>query len=158
MKKKLYLYLGLLGVGLILGSFGALINKNIDNTYALDTNCTDGMVNYSQCLNCETGGGTWYFSTGKCNTPPTQCGDYISSSTNALCSNCLESSGTWSFSSTTCTCPTGYTKDSDGICQLNGGGSTTINSCSDYSSSSGWRDPCSNCEESGGSWSYNSQS
>ena len=34
MKKKAYLYLGLLGVGLMIGGLSALISKNVGGAYA----------------------------------------------------------------------------------------------------------------------------
>ena len=36
MKKKAYLYLGLLGVGLMLGGLSALISKNVSETLAYE--------------------------------------------------------------------------------------------------------------------------
>lgn len=41
-KKKFYLYLGLFGIALILGSFGIIINNSISGTYAVNTEtCVD---------------------------------------------------------------------------------------------------------------------
>ena len=176
-KKKAYLYLGLLGVGLMLGSFGALISRNTGFTVALpdDTSdCDDASASdKGMCFNCIGSSGTW--DSGSCSCPPgmelnstgkcvkkssggstggnkTSCSEY-DSATATECSNCQESSGTWSFSSNSCRCQSGYTLDDDGICQRNTG-----SSCSDYSNESGWRDYCSNCQVSSGTWSFSSHS
>ena len=142
-KKKAYLYLGLLGVGLMLGSFGALISRNTGSTLALpdDTSdCDDASASdKGMCFNCIGSSGTW--DSGSCSCPPgmelnsvgkcakkssggstggnkTSCSEY-DSATATECSNCQESSGTWSFSSHSCRCPGDYTLGNDGICQRN---------------------------------------
>ena len=46
MKKKAYLYLGLLGVGLMLGGLSALISKNAGGAYAAEIECYDSTPTY----------------------------------------------------------------------------------------------------------------
>lgn len=46
MKKKAYLYLGLLGVGLMLGGLSALISKNVSETLAYELDCYDSTSTY----------------------------------------------------------------------------------------------------------------
>ena len=172
-KKKAYLYLGLLGVGLMLGSFGALISRNTGFTVALpdDTSdCDDASASdKGMCFNCIGSSGTW--DSGSCSCPPgmelnstgkcvkkssggstggnkTSCSEY-DSATATECSNCQESSGTWSFSSNSCRCQSGYTLDDDGICQRN------IGSCDEYTDNN-LKNDCKQCEN--GTWNFDTNS
>lgn len=88
-KKKAYLYLGLLGVGLMLGSFGALISRNAGSTLAVgttdcttdaDASCPSGytksgsgssiscrkVISASSESNCEQAKGIWVSAGGTC--------------------------------------------------------------------------------------------
>ncbi len=239
MKKKAYLYLGLLGVGLMLGGLSALISKNAGGAYAAEIECYDSTPTYGcpsgsteigkYCTTdvidaysssaCKGKGGTWiddvcyqtvdkvvrgyscpnggelssdelqcctevlqcaYYNRYSCENAysnstqsctciedsdgcwkkdgctsiaPTSCNDYTSSTMRNNCSNCDESGGSWNFNNDSCSCPNGYILGNDGICEANGN-----MTCGDYTSESGWRDDCSNCQESGGSWGFTSHS
>ena len=237
MKKKAYLYLGLLGVGLMIGGLSALISKNVGGAYAAEIECYDSTPTYGcpsgsteigkYCTTdvidaysssaCKGKGGTWiddvcyqtvdkivkyscpnggelssdktqcciktqcaHYTKASCESAysditrsctctkdsdgcwqkssctsiaPTTCSGYTSSDMRDSCSNCDESGGDWNFNNDSCTCPSGMALSSSGICET-----TQITSCSNYSSSSGWRDDCSNCQESGGSWGFTSHS
>ena len=239
MKKKAYLYLGLLGVGLMLGGLSALISKNAGGAYAAEIECYDSTPTYGcpsgsteigkYCTTdvidaysssaCKGKGGTWiddvcyqtvdkvvrgyscpnggelssdelqcctevlqcaYYNRYSCENAysnstqsctciedsdgcwkkdgctsiaPTSCNDYTSSTMRNNCSNCDESGGSWNFNNDSCSCPNGYILGNDGICEANGN-----MTCGDYTSESGWRDDCSNCQNSGGSWGFTSHS
>ena len=239
MKKKAYLYLGLLGVGLMLGGLSALISKNAGGAYAAEIECYDSTPTYGcpsgsteigkYCTTdvidaysssaCKGKGGTWiddvcyqtvdkvvrgyscpnggelssdelqcctevlqcaYYNRYSCENAysnstqsctciedsdgcwkkdsctsiaPTSCNDYISSTMRNNCSNCDESGGSWNFNNDSCSCPNGYILGNDGICEANGN-----MTCGDYTSESGWRDDCRNCQNSGGSWGFTSHS
>ena len=239
MKKKAYLYLGLLGVGLMLGGLSALISKNAGGAYAAEIECYDSTPTYGcpsgsteigkYCTTdvidaysssaCKGKGGTWiddvcyqtvdkvvrgyscpnggelssdelqcctevlqcaYYNRYSCENAysnstqsctciedsdgcwkkdsctsiaPTSCNDYTSSTMRNNCSNCDESGGSWNFNNDSCSCPNGYILGNDGICEANGN-----MTCGDYTSESGWRDDCRNCQNSGGSWGFTSHS
>ncbi|MGN1324283.1 MAG: hypothetical protein ACI4VR_03695, partial [Bacilli bacterium] len=237
MKKKAYLYLGLLGVGLMLGGLSALISKNVSETLAYELDCYDSTSTYgcpsgsteignycttdgidaNSSSTCKGKGGTWiddecyqtvdkivkyscpnggelssdktqcciktqcaHYTKASCESAysditrsctctkdsdgcwkkdsctsiaPTSCNDYTSSTMRNNCSNCDESGGSWNFNNDSCSCPNGYILGNDGICEANGN-----MTCGDYTSESGWRDDCSNCQESGGSWGFTSHS
>ncbi len=239
MKKKAYLYLGLLGVGLMLGGLSALISKNAGGAYAAEIECYDSTPTYGcpsgsteigkYCTTdvidaysssaCKGKGGTWiddvcyqtvdkvvrgyscpnggelssdelqcctevlqcaYYNRHSCENAysnstqsctciedsdgcwkkdsctsiaPTSCNDYTSSTMRNNCSNCDESGGSWNFNNDSCSCPNGYILGNDGICEANGN-----MTCGDYTSESGWRDDCRNCQNSGGSWGFTSHS
>ena len=238
MKKKAYLYLGLLGVGLMLGGLSALISKNVSETLAYELDCYDSTSTYgcpsgsreigkycttdvidaNSSSTCKGKGGTWiddecyqtvdkivkyscpnggelssdklqcctevlrcaYYNRYSCENAysnstqsctciedsdgcwkkdgctsiaPTSCNDYTSSTMRNNCSNCDESGGSWNFNNDSCSCPNGYILGNDGICEANGN-----MTCGDYTSESGWRDDCSNCQNSGGSWGFTSHS
>ena len=239
MKKKAYLYLGLLGVGLMLGGLSALISKNVSETLAYELDCYDSTSTYGcpsgsteigkycttdvidaySSSTCKGKGGTWiddkwcyktvdkivkyscpnggelssdktqcctevlrcaYYNRYSCENAysnstqsctciedsdgcwkkdsctsiaPTSCNDYTSSTMRNNCSNCDESGGSWNFNNDSCSCPNGYILGNDGICEANGN-----MTCGDYTSESGWRDDCSNCQNSGGSWGFTSHS
>ena len=237
MKKKAYLYLGLLGVGLMLGGLSALISKNVSETLAYELDCYDSTSTYgcpsgsreigkycttdvidaNSSSTCKGKGGTWiddecyqtvdkivkyscpnggelssdktqcciktqcaHYTKASCENAysnstqsctciedsdgcwkkdgctsiaPTSCNDYTSSTMRNNCSNCDESGGSWNFNNDSCSCPNGYILGNDGICEANGN-----MTCGDYTSESGWRDDCSNCQNSGGSWGFTSHS
>ena len=88
-KKKAYLYLGLLGVGLMLGSFGALISRNTGSTLAANT--TECSVDAN--VSCPSG----YTKIGSGSS--VSCRKVISASSE---SSCTQASGIWVPTGGTC--------------------------------------------------------
>lgn len=187
MKKKAYLYLGLLGVGLMLGGLSALISKNAGGAYAAEIECYDSTPTYGcpsgsteigkYCTTdvidaysssaCKGKGGTWIddvcYQTVDKVVRGYSCpnGGELSSDELQCCTEVLQCAYYNRYS-----CENAYSnstqsctciEDSDGCWKKDGCTSIAPTSCNDYTSST-MRNNCSNCDESGGSWNFNNDS
>ena len=188
MKKKAYLYLGLLGVGLMLGGLSALISKNVSETLAYELDCYDSTSTYGcpsgsteigkYCTTdvidaysssaCKGKGGTWIddkwcYKTVDKVVRGYSCpnGGELSSDELQCCTEVLQCAYYNRYS-----CENAYSNSTQSCtCIEDSDGCWKKDSCTSIVptscndyTSSTMRNNCSNCQKSGGSWNFNNDS